>query len=158
MIILKLLGAALILAVGVLCAFLSVRYEKKRICILDGWIDLIQYIRAKIDCYLMPIGEILTSTDRPLRTLCELDGAQSDLAAILRASRAFLDGETLRLLNGFVSEIGTTYREEQLRRCDYYLLALRMQRERCSAELPTKKRISVSLCLCVSVGTAVLLW
>ena len=29
MIILKLLGAALILSVGALCAFLSVRYEKK---------------------------------------------------------------------------------------------------------------------------------
>lgn len=155
---LKLIGAVILLAVGVLCAVFSVRFEKKRIRILDGWIDLIQYIRAKIDCYLMPLGEILSAADRPLASLCELETAETDLSAILRASRAFLDGETLRLLSGFVRELGTTYREEQLHRCDYYLTALRLQRERLCESLPTRSRLHVTLCLCLSIGAAVLLW
>ena len=158
MIILKLLGALIILSVGTLCGAVSVGYEKKRVRILDGWIDLIQYIRAKIDCYLMPIGDILSASDRPLGTLCGIDGEHADLSAILRASRAFLDGESLRLLRGFIDEIGTTYREEQLRRCDYYVSALRMQREKIAAEFPSRSRLSVTLCLCISLGTAVLLW
>lgn len=158
MIFLKLIGVMLILSVGGFCATSAVRYEKKRIRVLDGWIDLIQYIRAKIDCYLMPLGEILSDSATPLSPLCTSDASDTDLAKILHASSAFLDGDSLRLLNGFVGEIGTTYREEQLRRCDYYVSALRAQRERIAAELPTRTRLSVTLSLCIALGTAVLLW
>ena len=52
----KLLGALLVLSVGGFSAFGTVRYEKKRILVLDGWIDLILYIRSQIDCYLTPLG------------------------------------------------------------------------------------------------------
>lgn len=158
MTVLKLLGAILILCVGGSCALGTVQYEKKRLRILDGWIDLIFYIRTRIDCYLMPLGEILVAGREEIPELYTHDGPATDLHAILRASVIYLDGDAKRLLESFVREIGSSYREEQVQRCDYYITALRTLREKYAAELPMRLRLSVTLSLCISLGTAVLLW
>ncbi len=154
---LKLLGALLILGVGSLSAFLTARYERRRLSVLDGWLDLILYIRAQIDCYLRPLGEILSTRDAAHldETLAAPD---ADLPAILEASSLYLDGDTNHLLEGFVREIGGGYREEQLKHCDYYISALRDHRTRVAAELPSRIRLTVALCICAALGTAILLW
>ena len=61
---LKFFGALLVLAVGIFAAFVSVQYEKKRLTVVDGWIDLILYIRGQIDCYLMPLDDILSGCNK----------------------------------------------------------------------------------------------
>ena len=157
MIILKLLGAALILAVGVLCAFLSVRYEKKRICILDGWIDLIAHIRNQIDCYLTPLDEILRAAK--LNDLCNTkEIGQPSLAELLQATASGLGEEERRLLNAFVGEIGNGYREDQIRKCNDYLETLRALRRDRAAGLSPRIRVLLALCLGASLGTTILLW
>ena len=155
---LKLFGALLILFVGGVSAYLAVRYEKKRLTVLEGWIDLILYIRGQIDCYLMPMPEILASGDRALFEACMSPANAADLPEILHASSIYLDGGTKRLLESFVREIGTGYREEQLRRCDYFVDVLRTQREKTAAELSARIRLAVALCLCTALGTTILLW
>lgn len=154
----KLFGVLLILGVGIFASVSAVRYEKRRLAVIDGWLDLIFYIRGQIDCYLTPLNEILLSGDRQLLDACMSPHNATDLHAILRASSVYLDGSAKRLLEGFVREIGSTYREEQVRRCDYYMTALRTQREKLSAELPMRLRLSVTICLCIALGTAILLW
>lgn len=154
----KLLGGLLILAVGGVAAYGTSKYERKRLAVLDGWIDLIVYIRSQIDCYLMPLNEILQCGDRTVLDACMSPANATDLGAILDASSLYLDGERLRLLKNFVQETGSSYREEQLRRCDYYITALRTQREKIASELPARRRLCVTLCLCVACGTAILLW
>ncbi|MBQ8311217.1 MAG: hypothetical protein IJX80_09435 [Clostridia bacterium] len=158
MIALKLLGALLILGVGAICARGATQYEKKRIRVIDGWIDLIFYIRSKIDCYLMPLGEILAEGRQTLPEFCIPQNESTDLHAILRASAVYLDGDAKSLLESFVREIGNSYREEQVRRCDYYITALRNLREKSASELPMRLRLSVTISLCVALGAAVLLW
>ena len=155
---LKLLGALLILSVGIFSAYLSVQYEKKRLTVVDGWIDLILYIRGQIDCYLLPIGDILLGGDRALFEACMSPSNAADLPAILGASEIYLDGDAKRTLESFVREIGTGYREEQLKRCDFFIASLRTQRERIAAALPMRVRLCATLCICLSLATAILLW
>lgn len=155
---LKLLGALLIVAVGGFAALASAHYEKKRLAVVDGWIDLIRYIRGQIDCYLMPIGEILSGGDRALFEACMSPANAADLPAILSSSSIYLDGNVKRLLESFVREIGPGYREEQLKRCDYFLSSLGGEREKIARELPIRIRLCVTLCLCIALTTAILLW
>ena len=61
--ILKILGVILILGTGAFSAGVVIRYEKRKIAVLAGWSDLIWYIRSQIDCYLMPLPEILAGAD-----------------------------------------------------------------------------------------------
>ncbi len=155
---LKFLGALLILAVGVFAAFVSVQYEKKRLSVVDGWIDLILYIRSQIDCYLMPLDDILSGGDRALFEACMSPSNAADLPAILEASGIYLDGDGKRLIEGFVREIGAGYREEQIKRCDFFISSLRTQRERIAAQLPLRTRLCATLCICIALATAILLW
>ena len=155
---LKILGGLLILSVGIFAAFVSVQYEKKRLTVIDGWIDLILYIRGQIDCYLLPIGDILSGGDRALFEACMSPSNAADLPAILDASGIYLDGDGKRLVEGFVREIGSGYREEQLKRCDFFIDSLRSQRERIDAALPLRVRLCATLCICIALATAILLW
>jgi hypothetical protein len=155
---LKFLGALLIVAVGIFAAFVSVQYEKKRLGVVDGWIDLILYIRGQIDCYLMPIDDILSGGDRALLEACMSPANAADLPAILASCEIYLDGDAKRILDSFVREIGAGYREDQLKRCDYFISSLRAQRERIAASLPLRTRLCATLCICIALATAILLW
>lgn len=155
---LKFLGALLILSVGIFAAFVSVQYEKKRLSVVDGWIDLILYIRGQIDCYLMPLDNILSGGDRALFEACMSPSNAADLPAILDASQIYLDGDSRHTLESFVREIGSGYREEQLKRCDFFISSLRTQRERIATALPLRTRLCATLCICLSLATAILLW
>lgn len=155
---LKLLGVFLIIAAGALAALTAVRLEKRKISVLDAWIDLIFYIRSQIDCYLMPLGEILAGTDRTLIRACLCTVPHPNLTALYHSSQFYLDNETRRLICAFIREIGGGYREEQLRRCDYYTATLRRIREKKAEELPARIRLCTAICLCVAAGAAILLW
>ena len=155
---LKFLGALLILSVGVFAAFVSVQYEKRRLTVVDGWIDLILYIRGQIDCYLLPIEDILSSGDRALLEACMSPSNAADLPAILASCDIYLDGDAKRTLESFVREIGAGYREEQIKRCDFFIASLRTQREKIAASLPLRVRLCATLCICLALATAILLW
>lgn len=158
MVTVKILGALLILGVGAVSAISAVKYEKMKLSVTDGWIDLIFYIRGQIDCYLTPLSEILSDEESAHFKATLSDKSETDLSAILRSSSIYLDGESKRLLERFVREIGTCYREEQVRRCDYYITALRAQRERIAKDTPIRIRLAITLCFCIAVGSAILLW
>ena len=155
---LKFLGALLILSVGVFAAFVSVQYEKRRLTVVDGWIDLILYIRGQINCYLLPIEDILSSGDRALLEACMSPSNAADLPAILASCEIYLDGDAKRTLESFVREIGAGYREEQIKRCDFFIASLRTQREKIAASLPLRVRLCATLCICLALATAILLW
>ena len=156
--VLKLLGCLLILTAGGIAALMTVAYEKKRIALLEGWIDLIFHIRNQIDCYLTPIGEILATTDRELMSACMGNAADKSPTALLNRCSVYLSDEARRLLTAFSREIGSSYREEQVKRCDYYMEALRRLREKELEALPARMRVRSVICLCLSAGIAILLW
>ena len=156
--ILKILGVFLILGTGGFTAALLVRYERRKIAVLAGWSDLIWYIRAQIDCYLMPLPEILAGADRALFEACCCTDQRPNLVSVYHASQFYLDKEARRLLCTFVREIGSGYREELLRRCDYYIASLGKIRAKRLEELPARTRIAAAVCFGVAATAAILLW
>ena len=155
---LKLLGGLILLCAGGQTAWNLRTYEKRRVSVLDGWLDLLFYIRTSIDCYLTPVEDIFAEADPTLLRACMGDGTVKSPTDLLSCSLPYLDEEAKRLLESFSREIGNCYREEQVKRCDYYLSALRAIREKKTAELPARLRVRSALCLCSAVGLAILLW
>jgi len=143
---------------GCLGALTLINLERKRLQALDGWIELIFHIRTRIDCYLTPIGEILATADRELLKPCMGTPSDSSLEALLQKSRFLLSPEANRLLTAFARELGGSYREEQVKRCDYYADALRRLRDKEFDQLPARLRVRCALCLCAAIGAAILLW
>ena len=147
---LKACGVLVMLIAGGIGAWSGVRYERRRLRVVEGWIDTIRYIRTQIDCYLTPLGEILER--------CPSTVGTTDLSALLASSRLYLDADTYRFLETFTRELGGSYREEQLKNCDFCLAELYHKRETLSRELPSRQRLALTLCTCLSIGAAILLW
>ena len=102
--------------------------------------------------------DILSSGDRALLEACMSPANAADLPAILASCEIYLDGDAKRTLDSFVREIGAGYREEQIKRCDYFISSLRAQREKIAASLPLRVRLCATLCICLALATAILLW
>ncbi len=155
----KILGGLLLLLAGGMAAFGIVRLERKRLSVLDAWLELLGYVRGQIDCFLTPLDEILKSADKALLDACGYSGKEPlTLAVLWKDSAPYPDAECRRLLASLVRELGAGYKEEQLKRCDYYIDSLRRQRDKMAVELPVKLKMGVTVCLCCAIGTAILLW
>ena len=59
----KLFGSLLLVGAGLYIALLLARYEHRRVGVLDGYLSLLRFIRGQIDCFSMPIGQILATVD-----------------------------------------------------------------------------------------------
>lgn len=155
---LKLLGSALLLLAGIGNGALAVGREKEKLAVLDGWIELLRFIQEQIDCYLTPVEELLLLADKALLEQCRCQRKDCGLDAGLQRSAPSLQAESLRLLSAFAKEIGGSYREEQIKRCNYYRQALLSVRQKQAEELRGKSRLYRGMSICAAIGAALLLW
>ncbi len=158
MIILKLIGSLLFGASGVIMALSYRRFQLKKLQTTDGFISLLFYIKGQIDCFSRPRSDILSSVPPEVFCACNCPGGAETLEELVEASRIYLDEEPLRLVAAFASEFGSTFRDEQLRRCDYYISALGEERRRVFDSVNSKSRAGSALWICVSIGLIILLW
>ena len=160
----KQLGSLLLVGAGLYISLILARYERRRVRVLDGYLSLLRFIRGQIDCFSMPVGQILAAVDSSVLAACRgQSGAfagrpAASLPLLLRESRGYLGAESERLLSCFAHELGHTHRAEQVGRCDYYLSALEEQRGRLADTLPARTRTDSALCLSCAVAAAILLW
>ena len=62
------------------------------------------------------------------------------------------------LLEGFCDELGGSFREQQIVRCDYYLERLDAERNRQMPESKKKTKLQLVLWTCAAAGIITLLW
>ncbi len=153
----KSLGCTLLLGIGAWIARQRAQNEKRRLSLLDAWIELIGSMRWEIESRLTPIDRFFASADRQLLKTLGKTNAKSP-SELLPLTAPFFSPEINGVLARFSESLGDCYREEQLRRCDECLTALRRIRERQAAELPARKRLGIALPLSAALGISILLW
>lgn len=152
----KLLGGMIIIASGFAASILGMRRERRRLKVLEAWIDLLSHVRNQIDCYLTPLDEILAKID--VSDFGNLSKAPVTLSSLLASTQNDLGEEEKKLLASFVREIGGSHREDQVKQCEYHIDRLREQRQKRAEELMPRIRVTTAICLCASLGAAILLW
>lgn len=169
----KALGSLILLLAG---GYLSVsvsRYQRRRLLVLDAYISLVYHIKGQIDCYALPLRDILATVDPALLSACLgsddprvalellprlLSAPESPLPLLVAESRLYLEPEAERLLTSLSHELGATHRMDQVARCEHYITVLGEERRRLLEAMPTRIRVGSTLCLCAAAGAAVLLW
>ena len=166
----RLVGCVLLLLAGGYVTVVLTHSERRRMRVLDGFLSLLCYVKGQIDCYAMPIREILDRADPAVMAACRgfsEDEAESrphvllpaeSMSSLVRESRDYLEPECERLLVSFSDELGGTFREEQVKRCEYYLEALGNERAKLADAIPVRIRVNNVLCVCGMLGLLVLLW
>ncbi len=156
--IIKISGGAVLLLTGVITAILHRRYQWRKLRTIDGFISLLFFIKGQIDCYARPRSEILRLLPLEVFCACNCPSGAETLEELLDASRIYLDDEPMRLISSFASEFGSTFRGEQLRRCDYYISSLTEERKRVFSEVNSRVRSGTALLVSACVGAIILLW
>lgn len=153
----KVIGSILLLLSGGIISVFVSGFGKTSLAVLDGFISLIFYIKGQVDCYSRPIGEILSGAPPEILERCFYFGGAS-LLNMVEKCKVYLSDESYRLLYCFASEFGSTYREEQMKRCDYYIEALTEERRIMAEDIPKRSRIYCTLAICSSLCLAIMLW
>lgn len=164
----KYVGMAILLLVGAYASISMNRLERHRLEVLDGYISLLRYIKGQINCYAMPLEDILSAADPLLLATClglpsrrhpsETPASVPTLPEMILSARLYMEPETERLLNNFSSELGHTFRAEQVTRCEDYIQALGEERRKLAEATPMRVRVNSVLSLCTALGLVILLW
>ena len=154
----RILGACTVLGIGILAALSTVQKERKKLLVLEAWIALLYYVRNQIDCFSLPLDQILSNADRSLINTLGYCGEAPSPEQLLNASEPFLDVDSQKLLGTLIGELGSSYRQEQVKRCDYFLKELETQRDKTKQNLPMRQKMLVTLHLCAGLGAVILLW
>ena len=155
----KLFGSLLIALAGGVASFSFCRFQRKRLVVIDGYISLLFYIKGQIDCYSRPLSDILLGADISLIESCGYrGGVPKSLSEMLPHAKIYLEDESMRLLMQFSEEFGSTYKQEQLRRCDYYIEALLERRRLLCDEIPSKSKVGSAVWMCASFALMIILW
>lgn len=156
----KLLGALLLTLAGISGAVLLNRAASRRIDAVEGWIALIRTTKNRIDCFALPLPEILRRCDEGILAAIGWQGDEPpvDFRALREVlTTGLLSEEGIRIADGFLGEIGKGYRAEQLRTCDYGIGLFSAERDRLLAALPKERSRNVALSMAMALGAVVLL-
>ncbi len=156
--IIKIAGGVALLLSGIIAALSHRHFQWRKLRTIDGFISLLFFIKGQIDCYARPRSEILHSLPGEVFCACNCPRGADTLEEMVDASRIYLDDEPLRLVSSFASEFGSTFRTEQLRRCDYYISSLTEERKRVFSEVNSRIRSGTALLVCVCIGVIILFW
>ena len=154
----KLIGALFLLGCGVVVAQSAVKRERVRLQVHDALISLLFFIKGRIDCYAMPAEQILREMDKGILADCRCPGQVESIEELLGYVRGYLDPETYRVLQSFGAGLGGGFRDEQIKRCDYYIEILREKRMQLEAELSARAKTNGAIWILGALGVVILLW
>jgi stage III sporulation protein AB len=143
------IGALTILCLTFYVGFLFSRMQNGRQKRLECFLQLIRFIESEISCYQTPLDDIYRRFDGDALEKCGFTAVlrQKGMAAALAECRAALcfSDEEYRLLVDFSGELGKSYREEQLRGCEYYRRMLDSYCNEGRQALPARLKLCRSL-------------
>ncbi len=152
---LKLIGSGILLIAAWRFSELLNEKERRRLERLEGFVALLRFFRLQIDCYCVPVGEIFRRCDIKVLSACGCTEVPKDFEGFI-SHIPMPEEEASLLLGSFCAELGSSYREEQLKSCDYHIMKFCELRDRAAERVKKQKRLNTTLCI-TAAATAVIL-
>lgn len=160
MIIVKLAGGSTII-LATLIFYLEIQgFHKKEIKQLDAFINLIDYIKNQIECYLLPFDDIIRFCDSSLLTECGITLNMlkaNNLKEIISQVDYYFDEAAIELIYDFAEKFGHTYSKEQVASCEHCKNLLTKIKEKMIENENKNQKMRLALSLCVSFSIIILL-
>jgi len=155
----KLLGAVGLLIAGMWFYYTHTLFQKKGIKQLDGYIRFITNIKAEIECYMLPITDILSRVSEREFKECGIEDSHGikSIDDMISKAEFFLDDDTINALISFSSEFGVGYIEQQIRSCERCIATLISKRGELALKNEKDKKVSLAICLSLSLSLILIL-
>lgn len=143
---------------GMAGAYLLNRADSAALLQTEGFISWVRHVRSQIECFSMPLREVLLRCPDDVYVSCGYGEEQrpSTVDEFIRGC-SISDGETQKHMARFCADIGKGYREEQLVLCDYTVGLLEERRRALSDQLPARKKRNSALCMSGALTVVILL-
>ena len=152
----KTVGSAIIMSAALYASSAAGFYERRSIEVLDGFWRLINYTKNMIDLYCTPRESIMKSAANEDLGLDILPG--ESFRELVARYGAYLDPKAKKELLSFDLELGEAYRDEQIKKCDYYAGLIDSMRREAGEKLPQKIKMDRTLIISLSLGIILVLW
>ena len=123
--IVKCLGILTLLSITLYFCYELTMLEKRRLRQTEGFLLLLRHIRAEISCFCSPLCEIFDAFQNESLEECGFLSAlkSSNLSEAIEKtrSRIYLEQEEINMLGALASQLGSSYRDQQIELCDYYI-------------------------------------
>ncbi len=154
----RMAGALIIAFSGFSFAYIMNSSASEKASQTEALLELMRFIRVQIECFALPASEIILRCDKKLLEKC---GAYSEILPsgfdALFESFSIEDSEAESIMRGFAAGFGKSYREEQLKECDYYIGRLEECSRRICEDLPKRKKVNSALCISSALAIIILL-
>jgi hypothetical protein len=133
---------------------------KNNIRVVRDFIKLAERIKSRIDCFRQPLCDIYEGFSSEV---LDRIGFTSDLilsglsfALVKNRSALCISDETFELLYEFSQSLGKSYASEQVKLCSELIRSLESRLEKLENDLPSKSKLSITLCCAAAAMTAIL--
>ncbi len=157
--ILEFTGAGIVFASAVFLSLGLIRDHRTHLRELDAIYNMIAYIRDNIDHFMKPLPDIFQNYTNDCLESCGFlsDVRRTDLHQAWNGQTFSLSEETHTLLNDFFTRIGSGYRTEELRLCDYTLNRLNSILEKKRNESKNKLKLYKTVPMLVALSVILIL-
>ena len=120
--------------------------DRERISHARELIDFIRFIKDKVECYSMPIDQIIGLYHG--RMLLNSGGEKEicGLSDIFMNDEMICDDDVKNMLLSFAGDFGKVYREQQVKLCDDVLTDLVRYLKGLESKFPARKKTVMTLC------------
>jgi len=158
--VIKYIGAGVLLISAVLYGYTMIRRERVKVVEISSFCELIKFIRDNIKYKMVTLPVIFS----------EYHGAYFEKIGFIEAIRNFgikrawaefswvMEKDEIALIDSFVKNIGSGYRDDEIQLCEYTLERLEDAIESKSSDLKNKEKIyrTIPLMLALSVMLIIL--
>lgn len=138
----KWIGGFLLLFCAECVGLSQIAAERARRSHTRGYLALLRHIRRQIECYSLPVGDILARAEPHLLAACGWQsGRPCNFSALLAATADGLGSEARDALSAFAERLGGGYRADQLRLCEEHIARLSALCERDAGESAKRERL-----------------
>ncbi len=153
---LRLMGAVLLMIAGVWLGLSIRRAERMRISMYSASAALIRHARRKIDLFETPICDLFSDFTEGFDARTRRDLSEKPLEVALAPIVKTLGVDGI-VLERFAREIGSGYKTDAIRLCDYCLSVMEDGHAAAVSRYTSHKRLYIVLPLLLAVSVVVLL-
>lgn len=119
--------------------------------------EILEHTKNMIDCYSLPVSEILGGINFSLLIDCGFskNTPPLDFEELLINSH-IPDSEAKELMSAFAEGFGKGYRQDELLRCSLYLEKMRSREQKLIKEASKKKNMIFTVAICASLAVVIL--
>ncbi len=139
----KWLGAGSLMTAAAIFSICLIREHRKKLLELEAFFDMISCIRDNIEHLMKPLPEIFQNYNHTYLDSCGFlkNVRETNLQQAWEKYTCSLGGESFRLIDEFVRNIGKGYRTEELRLCEYTLGRLRKLMDHVQADTANQLKL-----------------